>query len=99
MSKPKPITSIAYRISEAVATELRDCAKAAGLSEHGYAREALIEKLQRAQAERGGWLELFEEVRRLRSELATATQAILTVSSQPVTAQDAEEWVRKNLNR
>lgn len=90
---------VSYRISAEVAAELKTCAKAAGLSPNGYACEALVEKLQRAQAERGGWLELFEEVRRLRAELATATQAILTVSSQPVSAKDAEEWVRKNLNR
>lgn len=90
---------ISYRISAEVAAELELCAKAAGLGRNAYACEALLEKLQRVQAERGGWLELFEEVRRLRAELAAATQAILTVSSQPVSARDAEEWVRKNLNR
>lgn len=90
---------ISYRISPEVAAELDTCARAVGLSRNGYACEALIEKLQRAQAERGGWLELFGEVRRLRDELAAATQAILTVSGQPVTAKEAEEWVRKNLNR
>lgn len=95
----KPITSIAYRISEAVATELRDRAKASGLSEHGYAREALIEKLQRAESDRRGWLELFEEVRRLRKELALSTQAVLAVSGSPVTPDQAADWVRKNLNR
>ena len=96
---PAKTQFVSYRISAEVAAELEASAKALGLSRNGFACEALLEKLHRAKAERAAWSDVFEEVRRLRAELAVATQAILTVSSQPVSARDAERWVRKNLNR
>lgn len=91
---------ISYRISQDVLAELEQQAKAVGLSPNAFACEALLEKLQRTQSERRGWLELFEEVHRFRSDFALATEALLTVAGRGENAREkAAAWVRQNLNR
>lgn len=74
-------------------------ADAAGLSPGGFAREALLQKMAQAEEDAQGVTGLRAELKSLRQELAVATQAILTVIGNPVSPEQAAEWVRRNLHR
>lgn len=95
-AQPNPISC---RLGRAAHEKFTARAEALGLSLGGFAREALLQQLAQADEEAQGIAALREEVKSLRRELALATRAILTVSGAPVTPEQAEEWVRKNLNR
>lgn len=91
---------VSYRVTPEVKNELARLAKLEGISPNAYACEAMLEKLQRTESQNRGWLELFEEVRRLRSDLARSTEAVLSVAGKGDNAREkAATWVRNNLNR
>lgn len=94
-----PTPPVSYRLKPAEHEKLAALASAAGMSEGGFARQAMLERLAAARAEATGAAAVHDEVRTLRRELALATRAILTVVGNPVTPEQAAEWVRKNLNR
>lgn len=90
---------ISFRIREDVADEVEAAANAAGISPNAYACEVLLEKLHAIKTQAQGISEVYEEVRRLRADLAKATEAVLTVANSRDDARErAANWVRKNLN-
>lgn len=94
-----PTVLVSYRLKVADHARLGALAGAAGMSEGGFARQAMLDRLEAAKGEAMGAAAVQDEVRTLRRELALATRAILTVVGDPVTPEQAAEWVRKNLNR
>jgi hypothetical protein len=97
--KSEPSKLLSYRLKQSTYQQLQAIAKARGLSPGGLAKEALLERLSQIQEASKGVEALRSEVSTLRKELALATRAIMTVIAVPVTPEQAEEWVRKNLNR
>lgn len=90
---------VTYRIGKALWDELEREAKAAGVSENGYACAALIEKLEGSNLT-ATVDDIRAEVRKLRADLALATQAILTVTGgTEASGPRAMAWVRKHLNQ
>lgn len=92
---------VSYRLSVQRYEELVARARVSGLSPGGFAREALAERLAMENCERRGVAAIHGEIKALRSDLALATRGILAVLTDPVALrrEQAEEWVRKNLNR
>jgi hypothetical protein len=90
---------ISFRIRDDVAEEVEAAANAAGISPNAFACEVLLEKLHAIKTQAQGISEVYEEVRRLRADLAKATEAVLTVANRKENPQErAANWVRKNLN-
>jgi hypothetical protein len=101
-SRPKsPLTKTASsRLEIGVLTAASTAAKETGMSLGAFMREAVLEKLARLQGREEALSDLHKEVRKLRAELALATEAIMTVSGGGKAAQPAAAaWVKNNLNR
>lgn len=90
---------VSYRITSALAAELKLQAKAVGQTSNGFACAVLIDRLTRAPSEMRA-LELEAQIRKLRADLATATEALLTViGGTKESGPRAAAWVKKNLNQ
>lgn len=90
---------VSYRISSHLGAELKRQAKETGQSPNGYACAALIEKLDRSNSEMHA-LELQSQIQKLRSDLAVATEALLTViGGTKESGPRAAAWVKRNLNQ
>ncbi len=90
---------LSYRLPADLHAKLTVQAASVGLSPGAFAREVLIERLAGTEVEAKGVKELYSEVKTLRRELAQATWGILTALNNPISAEEATEWVREHLNR
>lgn len=98
-AKPARTKTVSSRLEIELLEVATAAAKEAGLSLGAFMREAVLEKLGRARVRGEAITDLHEDVRKLRADLALATEAILTVTGEGEDAHaEAEAWVLKNLN-
>ena len=91
---------VIFRLEPEVYKNLVRRAKAAGQSPNGFARELFEQRLAALEANKTGIVEIYTDLQKLRSELAVATEAILTLNGrEAISPEKAADWVRKNLNR
>lgn len=91
---------VTFRIADGPHAELEKRAAKMGQSPGGLAREMVLENLANQEAEKRGVLELQAQVQKLRSDLAIATEALLTViGGTKESGQLAAGWVSRNLNQ
>lgn len=97
---PSRTKFVSFRIPESLHVTLAKRARSIGQSPGGLAREIVVEKLASQEVQQLGVSELHQELKKLRSELAVATEALLTViGGTKESAGRAAAWVRRNLNR
>ena len=80
------------------ATVRRTCP---GMSVHLYVKSIVLEQLGMEEAPKEESADIHRELQELRREIALATEALLVSSSggmEPITREQAKEWVRKNFN-
>lgn len=96
---PRKSQYVSFRLSSELHSKLEARAARAGQSAGLFVRELTTERLLEDESQAKGWVELFAEMRRTRSDLALATEVILAVCSDDKDAPaKAKAWVRNNLN-
>ena len=76
---PSGTKFVSFRLADGPHAELEKRAARRGQSPGGLARELVLENLATHEAEKQGIPELQAQVQKLRTDLATATEALLTV--------------------
>jgi hypothetical protein len=101
-SKPGPISldslTIGFRLDAPHRQVLEERAASLGISPHALARHYVIEMLHQAEehvALGEALLALFEQLRKIRGDVATTAEALLIAAGE-VEADQARAWVAEN---
>ena len=99
-SMRKQSKPVSFRLDESQFAQFASQASLLGVSPGGLARDLVIEHLSAKQKESVSITQIAKLVQAVRSDLATATGAILAFSAQGQHPPDEiSAWVRNNLNR
>ena len=102
--RKEPPQPVSFRLAPYYLKRLVEGGKPYGMSAGEYARRIVIEALEDTERLRlrDEVSALRAELERVRSDLATAVEALLVASSNPeirVDREEAREWVTANLRR
>ena len=97
---PSRSKTLSLRLSLSSYTELEKRAARLGQTPGGLAREMIVANLERLDTEPDLGAEIRTEILGLRQDLATATEALLTViGGTKESGARAASWVSRNLNQ
>lgn len=94
-----PTRSLAVRVDEGVAERLEEQALRAGVNLSDYLRAVLSAHLERYAAVPERLDEIADSVRMVSDNLALAVEAlfVVTTNGNPVSREEAAQWVEQNL--
>lgn len=99
--KADKTTPIAFRLSDDKQRRLNALASAEGMSAGEYARDLVLTKIDEQEIINQEVQQLRAEFQTFRSDFALAVEALLVASSnkQPLSAEQARQWVEDRIRR